>query len=58
MAASVDAMIDFSHPLASLQVARFCTEKKVPLVVGTTGFEPDQRRELEGSAVKIPRTSE
>src|SRR3954453_11494608 len=54
VATRVDAMIDFSHPLASLQVAGFCTQEGVPLVVGTTGFEPDQRRELERSASAIP----
>jgi 4-hydroxy-tetrahydrodipicolinate reductase len=52
--AKVDAMIDFSHPSASLEVARYCTSASIPLVVGTTGFEPAQRRDLKESAATIP----
>ena len=50
----VDAMIDFSHPAATLELARFCQDRAIPLVVGTTGFSPSQRNELEQVAVKIP----
>jgi len=50
---AVDVMIDFSLPPGSLQVARQCAERGIPLVVGTTGFEPHQRRELEGFADRI-----
>jgi 4-hydroxy-tetrahydrodipicolinate reductase len=49
-----DALIDFSMPAAALTVARACAERKVPLVVGTTGFEPEQRAELEALASSIP----
>ena len=42
----VDAMIDFSHPSAALGLARFCADRGIPLVVGTTGFNPEQRPEL------------
>ncbi len=50
----VDAMIDFSHPTATLELARFCRDRAIPLVVGTTGFSPAQRGELEQVAVQIP----
>lgn len=40
----VDAMIDFSHPLATLELARACAERSIPLVVGTTGLTGPQRR--------------
>jgi 4-hydroxy-tetrahydrodipicolinate reductase len=50
----IDAMIDFSHPSATLEAARFCTEHSVPLVVGTTGFDPRERELLEESASAIP----
>jgi 4-hydroxy-tetrahydrodipicolinate reductase len=53
-AAQLDAMIDFSHPLATLQVADFCERARVPLVVGTTGFEPAQRARLESVSASIP----
>src|SRR5208282_2021178 len=50
----VDAMIDFSHPSATLELARFCLDRTIPMVVGTTGFSPSQRNELEQVSVKIP----
>ena len=36
----LDAMIDFSLPAGTLALAKVCQERSVPLVVGTTGFEP------------------
>ena len=44
----LDAMIDFSHPSATLELARLCRERSIPLVVGTTGFDPPARHVLEG----------
>ncbi len=49
----VDVVIDFSNPRASLNIARACVEAGTPLVVGTTGFEPDQKAELEQFADRI-----
>jgi 4-hydroxy-tetrahydrodipicolinate reductase len=51
---SVDVMIDFSTPSAALAIGRWCQEQRVPLVVGTTGFEPDQRCDVEAAARAIP----
>ncbi|MDB5350462.1 MAG: dihydrodipicolinate reductase [Planctomycetota bacterium] len=51
---TVDVVIDFSTPDATLPLARRCAEGGIPLVVGTTGFEPEQRRELELYATTIP----
>lgn len=50
----VDAMIDFSAPAAALSIGAWCRDHRVPLVVGTTGLEPEQRRELETAAAEIP----
>ena len=50
----LDAVIDFSLPAGTLALAKACQERGVPLVVGTTGFEPEQRLELEGVAGRIP----
>ena len=50
----VDAMIDFSTPAATLAIGRWCRSNRVPLVVGTTGLEPEQRRELESASAEIP----
>jgi len=51
---SVDVVIDFSTPGATLAILKDCLARKIPLVVGTTGFEPDQKRELESAAATIP----
>lgn len=51
---TVDVVIDFTAPDATMPIARRCAEGKIPLVVGTTGFEPEQRRELESFAATIP----
>lgn len=51
---TADVVIDFSAPEATLVLARRCVELGMPLVVGTTGFEPEQRRELEAHAASIP----
>ncbi|WP_435017831.1 4-hydroxy-tetrahydrodipicolinate reductase [Tundrisphaera sp. TA3] len=50
----VDVAIDFSLPVAGLPFARACAERGVPLVIGTTGFEPEQKKELEGLGARIP----
>jgi 4-hydroxy-tetrahydrodipicolinate reductase len=52
--AKLDALIDFSLPAGALAVAEACRERGVPLVVGTTGFEPDERRRVEAAADRIP----
>jgi len=49
----VDVMIDFSNPAASLALAEVCADRKIPLVVGTTGFEPEQKAELAKFADRI-----
>ena len=49
-----DVVVDFSLPAGTLVLARACADRAIPLVVGTTGFEPSQRRELERVSAKIP----
>jgi 4-hydroxy-tetrahydrodipicolinate reductase len=50
----VDVLVDFSNPAASLAIAEVCAERGVPLVVGTTGFEPEQKERLAQFADSIP----
>lgn len=50
----VDALIDFSAPAASLKIAKVCRDRGIPLVVGTTGLEPDVKAEIERAADRIP----
>jgi 4-hydroxy-tetrahydrodipicolinate reductase len=54
LSGTVDAVIDFSHPTATLELARFCQGRAIPLVVGTTGLTAGQRIELEQVADWIP----
>jgi 4-hydroxy-tetrahydrodipicolinate reductase len=49
----VDVMIDFSHPAGTLALARVCRAKRIPLVVGTTGLESEQWKELDAAAAEI-----
>lgn len=50
----LDVLIDFSTPAATLQIADVCAQRKIPLVVGTTGFDPVSREQLDRAASKIP----
>lgn len=49
-----DVVIDFTQPDASLHHARLCAERKIPLVLGSTGFSPQARAEIAGRAQTIP----
>jgi 4-hydroxy-tetrahydrodipicolinate reductase len=49
----VDVMVDFSNPGASLAIAEVCAREGIPLVVGTTGFEPEQKQRLAELAERI-----
>lgn len=53
--ARLDAIIDFSLPAGTLALARVCRERKIPMVVGTTGLEPGHKAEVEeiASAVAV-----
>jgi 4-hydroxy-tetrahydrodipicolinate reductase len=49
----LDVVIDFSTPSASLQIAEACARVGTPLVVCTTGFEPEQKADLARFADRI-----
>ncbi len=53
-AQNADVLISFTAPEASLQHAQACRKHHKALVVGTTGFDPQQRQELEAAAQDIP----
>jgi 4-hydroxy-tetrahydrodipicolinate reductase len=50
LAERLDALIDFSVPEATLGVLPLCVERRIPIVVATTGFTPQQRGEIEAAA--------
>jgi 4-hydroxy-tetrahydrodipicolinate reductase len=50
----VDVVIDFSIPAGTTSILKTCLEKKIPLVVATTGLDEQQRQAVEDAAKKIP----
>jgi 4-hydroxy-tetrahydrodipicolinate reductase len=52
--ASAELAIVFANPAASLALARVAAERGVPCVIGTTGFQPAERSEIETLAKRIP----
>lgn len=50
---AIDVMIDFSTPQAALAIVNWCQQRGVPVVVGTTGFDPDQRKAIESASTRI-----
>jgi 4-hydroxy-tetrahydrodipicolinate reductase len=49
-----DVVIDFSVPPAAVAVVDHCLKFNKPLVIATTGFEPDQREYIHKAANKLP----
>jgi 4-hydroxy-tetrahydrodipicolinate reductase len=46
----LDVLIDFSMPAGTMAVLPICVERRIPLVVATTGHTPAQRQEIEAAA--------
>ena len=49
-----EVVIDFSTPPATLKHIEICEKNKKPIVIGTTGFTPEQKKNIGASAKKIP----
>lgn len=52
--AAADAVIDFSNPACLSPLLEYCVTEKLPLVMATTGFQPDETAEIEKAARVIP----
>lgn len=52
--ATADLLIDFTFPQVSLRNAAVCARLGKAMIVGSTGFTPDERSQLEGYAEKTP----
>ncbi|MCX7773983.1 MAG: 4-hydroxy-tetrahydrodipicolinate reductase, partial [Clostridia bacterium] len=50
----IDVIIDFSHPNALPGILKYATEKKLPLVIATTGFNEEQKKVIEATGENIP----
>jgi 4-hydroxy-tetrahydrodipicolinate reductase len=50
--AAADAIVDFSLPASSVQLAALAAKAHKPHVIGTTGFSADQERKIEAAAAE------
>ena len=50
----IDVLVDFTVPLATLANVAQCAERGVAIVIGTTGFTPEQQGDIEQAAGLIP----
>src|SRR5262245_44919917 len=46
----IDVAIDFSLPEATKNLLQICVARKIPIVIGTTGFSAAQKEEIEAAA--------
>ena len=49
-----DAVIDFSSPAALDGLLEFARARKVPLVLATTGYTPEQEAQVGAAALEVP----
>ncbi|HYG67511.1 MAG TPA: 4-hydroxy-tetrahydrodipicolinate reductase, partial [Anaeromyxobacteraceae bacterium] len=52
--AGADVVVDFTRPDASARNAELCAERRVPVVIGSTGFTAETRGRVEAVAKQIP----
>jgi 4-hydroxy-tetrahydrodipicolinate reductase len=45
----IDVAIDFSSPEGTMEVLKTCVDRRIPLVVATTGHTAEQRAEIEAA---------
>lgn len=48
-----DVLVDFTRPEASMEYLAACEKAGVKLVMGTTGFSPEQKHQIEATSEKI-----
>lgn len=49
-----DVLVDFTNPDACIRNAKIASQKGAKLVIGTTGFSEEQKKELESYCKKVP----
>ena len=52
--ADADVLIDFTRPEGTMEHLEACRAAGVALVIGTTGFSPEQKARIEAAAQAIP----
>ena len=48
-----DVIIDFSIPIATLNILKYAVKENIPVVIATTGFTDEQNKEIEECSKKI-----
>jgi 4-hydroxy-tetrahydrodipicolinate reductase len=51
---NADCLIDFTRPEGSLHHLEICRRHGVHVVIGTTGFSPEQKQQIEAISQEIP----
>lgn len=49
-----DVVIDFSHPSCLSGLLEYCKKRKLPVILATTGFSPEQKAEFTEASKEIP----
>lgn len=49
-----DVIIDFSIPVATMNILDYAKEEHIPIVIATTGFSVDQEAEIKSASEVIP----
>ncbi len=49
----IDVLIDFTVPAATVANVTECAQSNVAMVIGTTGFTPEQQAEIEQAATRV-----
>ena len=49
-----DVVIDFSHPSALTNVLNYCKKRNLPVILATTGFSYEQKKEFNEASKEIP----
>ena len=49
-----DVIIDFSHPASLTGLLKYCKKRSLPVILATTGYSADQKKEMEEASKEIP----
>ena len=49
-----DVVIDFSHPSALTNILNYCKNRRLPVILATTGFTDEQKKEFVDASNEIP----
>lgn len=49
-----DVVIDFSHPSALTNILNYCKKRNLPVILATTGFSDEQKKEFNDASKEIP----